>query len=61
MLKAAVQLQRRVTELEHEVQETRKLNRRVAELTDLVFELLVVAGESNPEVEEIVERYRESL
>jgi hypothetical protein len=34
-------LRERVTELEAEVQENRRLNRRVAELLDLVEELLV--------------------
>ncbi|UMG93199.1 DUF6752 domain-containing protein [Nocardioides sp. TF02-7] len=35
------QLRERVTELEAEVQEARRLNRRVAELLDVVEELLV--------------------
>ena len=34
-------LRQRVTELEAEVQESRRLNRRVAELLDIVEELLV--------------------
>ena len=34
-------LERRVAELEDEVQENRRLNRRVAELLDIVEELLV--------------------
>lgn len=52
-------LARRVTELEAEVQECRSLNLRVAELTDLVAELLVpLAGSDDPRVVEILERYR---
>ncbi|GHJ59636.1 hypothetical protein NOK12_21540 [Nocardioides sp. OK12] len=52
-------LARRVAELEAEVQECRSLNLRVAELTDLVAELLVpLAGSDDPRVVEILERYR---
>lgn len=52
-------LARRVRELEAEVQECRSLNLRVAELTDLVAELLVpLAGSDDPRVVEILERYR---
>lgn len=36
-----VSLERRVSELEAEIQESRRLNRRVAELLDIVEELLV--------------------
>ncbi|MPZ81844.1 MAG: hypothetical protein GEV28_16160 [Actinophytocola sp.] len=38
-------LRDRVTELEHEVQETRRLHQRLAELTDVVTEVLVPAAD----------------
>ena len=37
------QLRRRITDLEREVQENRGLNRRLAELIDVVAELLIPA------------------
>ena len=40
---------RRITALEHEVQEQRRLNRRFAELADLVEELLVPAVDRDEE------------
>ena len=42
-------LRRRVTELEKEVQENRRLNRRVAELLDIVEELLVPLAQRDEE------------
>ena len=49
----------RLDALEAEVQENRRLNRRVAELTDLVTELMVpLARREEAEVEEILARYR---
>ena len=49
----------RLDALEAEVQENRRLNRRVAELTDLVTELMVpLARREDAEVEEILARYR---
>ena len=49
----------RLDALEAEVQENRRLNRRVAELTDLVTELIVpLARREDEEVEEILARYR---
>ena len=42
-------LQRRVAELEDEVQENRRLNRRVAELLDIVEELLVPLAQRDEE------------
>jgi hypothetical protein len=49
----------RLDVLEAEVQENRRLNRRVAELTDLVTELVVpLARREDAEVEEILARYR---
>ncbi|MBU1801303.1 MAG: hypothetical protein KKA97_03485 [Actinobacteria bacterium] len=55
-------LKRRVAALEEEVQECRQTSLRVAELTDLVTELLVplVRGDSD-EALEILERYHQSL
>jgi len=52
----------RLTALEAEVQEQRQLSRRVAELTDLVTDLLVpLSQRDHLGVEEIVERYRASV
>jgi hypothetical protein len=49
----------RLDALEAEAQENRRLNRRVAELTDLVTELIVpLARREDEEVEEILARYR---
>ncbi len=55
-------LRQRVAELEAEVQECRTLNLRIAELADVVVELLVpLADSDDPRVAEVVERYRASL
>ncbi|MGH3368197.1 MAG: DUF5798 family protein [Nocardioidaceae bacterium] len=55
-------LRRRVAELEDEVQENRRLNRRLAELTDIVQELLLpVAQRDEKRLNELLERYSESL
>lgn len=52
----------RVRALEEEVQECRQLNLRVAELTDLVEELLLpVAAQDETKVAELVDRYQRSL
>jgi t-SNARE complex subunit (syntaxin) len=52
----------RLAALEAEVQEQRQLSRRVAELTDLVTDLLVpLAERDHDRVEEIVDRYRASI
>ena len=52
----------RLRELEAEVQENRQLNRRVAELTDLVTELLVpLARRDDERVDVLLQRYRESI
>jgi hypothetical protein len=49
----------RLRVLEAEVQENRRLNRRVAELTDLVAELVVpLARRDDADVEAVLERYR---
>jgi predicted ribosome quality control (RQC) complex YloA/Tae2 family protein len=41
--------QKRIADLEHEIQETRRLHRRVAELADVVAELLVPALDRDDE------------
>ena len=49
----------RLRDLEAEVQESRRLNRRVAELTDLVAELVVpLARRDDADVQAVLERYR---
>ena len=56
------ELRRRVEELEDEIQEARRLNRRLAELTDIVQELLVpVAQRDEAKINEYLERYSASL
>lgn len=53
---------RRISELEAEVQECRQLNLRLAELCDVMMELLLpVADRDEAEVAAIMERYRESV
>lgn len=55
-------LRARVAELEDEVQECRQLNLRLAELTDVVQELLLpVAARDEAKVAELVERYGKGL
>ena len=59
---ATVDLRRRVAALEDEVQEARALNVRLAELTDLVTELLVpLARRDDEELQAILSKYRESI
>jgi len=54
-----VRLPRRIRELEAAVDENRQLNRRIAELTDIVAELLVPAAERDEDrLRELLERYR---
>ena len=56
------ELRARVEELESEVQECRQLNLRLAELTDLVQELLLpVSARDESKVTELLERYSKSL
>jgi SAM-dependent methyltransferase len=53
---------RRLAELEQAVQENRQLNRRIAELTDVVAELLVPLAHSDPaRVEQVLAQYRASI
>lgn len=55
-------LRARVDELEHEVQECRQLNLRLAELTDVVQELLLpVAQRDEGKLAELMERYSKGL
>ncbi|WP_246050876.1 DUF6752 domain-containing protein [Nocardioides guangzhouensis] len=57
-----VKLSARVTELEAEVQECRQLNLRLAELTDVVQELLLpVARRDEARITEVMERYTKNL
>jgi hypothetical protein len=52
----------RLRALEDEVQELRQLNRRIAELTDVVAELLVpIQDRDEAKVEEVLERYRSRI
>ena len=56
------ELRRRVVELEKEVQENRRLNRRLAELMDVVQELLLPVAQRDEELlRERLERYSASL
>lgn len=52
----------RLQALEQEAQEARQLQRRVAELTDVVTELLIpIHLRDDARVEEVLERYRSRL
>ncbi len=52
----------RLAALEAEVQECRQLNRRIAELTDVVAELLIPVQDRDEErVAELLEQYRKRL
>ena len=56
------QLEDRVAELEAEVQECRQVNLRLAELTDVVQELLLpVAQRDEERITEVMERYTKNL
>lgn len=56
------ELQARVAVLEEEVQECRQLNLRLAELTDVVGELLLpVAQRDEQRIAEVMERYSKGL
>jgi hypothetical protein len=55
-------LRQRVAVLESEVQESRRLNRRLAELTDVVQELLLPDAQRNEErLSERLEKYSSSF
>jgi hypothetical protein len=56
------ELRRRVSELEAEVQENRQLHSRLAELTDIVQELLLpIARRDEEQIEETLRRYSTKL
>jgi hypothetical protein len=56
------ELRQRVEELESEMQESRRLHRRLAELTDVVQELLLPVAERDEEkFREYLDRYSASL
>jgi hypothetical protein len=58
----ALDLRRRVSRLEAEVQECRALNVRLAELTDIVTELLLpVASRDEATLAGLLEKYRQSV
>jgi hypothetical protein len=58
----ALDLRRRVRRLEAEVQECRALNIRLAELTDIVTELLLpVAARDEEKLAVLLEKYRQSV
>lgn len=59
---ATIDLRRRVKALEDEVQECRALNLRLAELTDIVTELLLpVAQRDEEKLHELLVRYQEGI
>ncbi|UYM06156.1 DUF6752 domain-containing protein [Solicola gregarius] len=55
-------MRQRIAVLEREVQENRELNRRLAELTDVVTELLIpLADRDDDSVHELLDKYRAQL
>lgn len=61
-IRARAGLRERVRVLEAEVQENRQLNRRIAELTDVVTELLIPLDARDQErVDEVLVRYQQGL
>ena len=59
---ASLDLRRRVAALEAEVQEARQLNLRVAELTDLVTELMVpLATRDEERIQATLAKYHEGI
>lgn len=55
-------MRQRIAVLEREVQENRELNRRLAELTDVVTELLIpIADRDDAKVHELLDKYRTQL
>ncbi len=55
-------LRNRVARLEAEVQETRRLNRHVAEVTDIVQEVLLpAANRDDDRLKEVLTRYKDSF
>jgi hypothetical protein len=61
-VREAISLRRRISRLEAEVQECRALNVRLAELTDIVTELLLpVAARDEEKLAALLEKYRRSV
>lgn len=61
-LRARASLRERVRVLEAEAQESRQLNRRIAELTDVVAELLIpLEARDQERVDEVLARYQQGL
>jgi hypothetical protein len=59
---ATLDLRRRVAALEAEVQECRALNLRLAELTDVMTDLLIpLAQADDDKLREVLAKYHESL
>jgi hypothetical protein len=59
---ATLDLRRRVKALEEEVQECRALNLRLAELTDVVTELLLpIAQRDEEKLRDAIARYQEGI
>ena len=61
LLRRTLSIPQRIQALEAEVQENRRLNRRIAELTDVVAELLVpIADRDEDKVRELLAGYRKT-
>ena len=59
LLRRTLSIPQRIQALEAEVQENRRLNRRIAELTDVVAELLIpIADRDEDKVRELLAGYR---
>jgi hypothetical protein len=59
---AIAELRKRVSQLEAEMQESRRLNRRLAEMTDLLQELLLPAAKQDTTaIEAAVSRLNQAL
>jgi hypothetical protein len=62
MARSAPRLEQCLRDLEAEVQECRQVNLRLAELMDVVAELLLPVAQQDPaRVEELLARYHESV
>ncbi len=62
LARSAPRLEQRIRDLEAEVQECRQVNLRLAELMDVVSELLLPVAQQDPgRVEELLARYHESV
>lgn len=62
VLRDATGLRKRIAELEAEVHECRQANLRLAELTDLVVDLIVPLARGEQEkVDVVLARYQESI